>query len=113
MAIKIEWACPKCGAVANAHGKGGSNKCEDRLSRNGEDCSGFICECDGDEGGIDIATEGGHGECFSNPCPTATCYHCGWGGTFPKRPKGLQPWERKALEAGWAPPEKRKKELGI
>lgn len=105
MTVKIEWACPKCGAKANTHGKGGSEKCEDRLSRNGQGCSGFVCEC-ADEEGV-------HGESFTAPCTCATCYHCGWGGTFPKRPKGLQPWERKALEAGWAPPIKRKKELGI
>jgi hypothetical protein len=29
----------------------------------------------------------------------------------PVRPKGLQPWEKKALDAGWTPPPSRAKEL--
>lgn len=101
-----KWACPKCGADANKHGKGGGEKCKDRFGTMRE-CSGFICECD-DEMNMDD-----HGESFATPCTNAVCYHCGWEGTFPIPPKGLEPWEKKALAAGWAPPEKRKKELGL
>jgi hypothetical protein len=100
--MKIEFKCPKCQAPPNTHGKGGEEKCRYR----GEGCMGFICECDS-EGEED------HGESFANPCTEANCYHCGWGGTFPVKPKGLQAWEKKALEAGWVPPETRKKELEL
>jgi hypothetical protein len=98
---RVPWACPKCGAGAGAHGKGGSEKC---VNRRGSSCAGLICECEDD------ATDG-HGEFFDDPCKHANCYHCGWGGTVPKKPKGLQAWETKALEAGWAAPEARAKEL--
>lgn len=105
--MKIEFKCPKCNAPPNEHGKGGTDKCKDLQGRrNDSGCNGLLCECD-DDGGE------GHGESFENPCPEAHCYHCGWGGTFPVKPKGLQAWEKKALDAGWTPPEARKKELGL
>jgi hypothetical protein len=105
--MKIEFKCPKCQAPPNDHGKGGPEKCNDRHGRSQDSgCMGFICECDND------GSEG-HGESFEDPCPSANCYHCGWGGTFPTKPKGLQAWEKKALDAGWTPPEARKKELGL
>ena len=104
-AIKIEWRCPKCGADANQHGKGGKEKCQERHSGH-ESCNGFLCECDGDTGDH-------HGESFADPCIEARCHHCGWAGTFPEKPKGLQAWEKKALDAGWTPPEARQKELGL
>jgi len=90
MADNIIWACPKCKAQANEHGKG---SCEGRDYF----CLGFICECEGDQ-------EPDHGGTYSNPCPNANCYHCGWGGKFPKPPGKILPWEKKALEAGWTPP---------
>lgn len=67
---------------------------------------GFICDCEEDTGPD-------HGMTLSDTCPTATCYHCGWSGTFPPKPKGLQAWEKKALDAGWTMPEARAKELGV
>lgn len=97
----MKWACPKCGAVANEHGKG---ECQDEQGHTG--CLGFICECEGDQAND-------HGESFSDPCKYANCYHCGWGGTFPKKPNGLATWEKKALDAGWKMPEARAKELGL
>ncbi len=103
--LKIEWKCPKCGADANEHGRGGSEKCQDRHGR-GLTCAGFICECDGD-------TEDDHGQTFTDVCSNAVCYHCGWCGDFPVKPKKLQTWEKKALEAGWTPPEGRRGELGL
>ena len=96
--LKFTWVCPKCSAPANEHGK---RVC---IEREGN-CMGFICDCDEDTGEH-------HGEVLSDPCTNANCYHCGWGGTFPVKPKGLQAWEKKAMEAGWSPPEKRRKELG-
>jgi hypothetical protein len=108
--IKVKWACPKCGADANGHGRGGYEKClEHRGFRRGEDtdsCNGFLCECDGDTGEH-------HGESFDDPCYEARCHHCGFIGTFPVKPKGLLPWEKKALEAGWGMPTARKKELKL
>lgn len=98
----IPWACPKCGAKPDHHGKGGADACLEESTI----CQGLICECE-DEGGDD------HGETFAEPCRHANCYHCGWGGTVPQRPKGLQAWEKKAPEAGWVMPESRRKELGL
>lgn len=66
-----KWACPKCGADANEHGKG---ECMARSGGAGA-CMGFICECEGD-------SDDKHGT-EAEPCPLATCYHCGWGGQFP------------------------------
>lgn len=104
--IAIPWACPKCGAKANEHGKGGFDKCLARVCRAESACQGFLCECD-----RDTAPE--HGQTFTDPCPNATCFHCGFGGTVPQKPKGLQAWEKKALDAGWTPAAARAKELGI
>ena len=102
--VEIPWACPKCQAPANKHGKGGADCCRGHHGSSG--CSGFICECD-DEG------DGGHGASFDNVCSEAHCYHCGWSGTFPVKPKGLEAWEKKALEAGWQPPTERARQLGL
>lgn len=99
--LKVKWACPNCGAEPEKHGKGGEEKC---LARGGG-CSGFLCDCS------DTGSEG-HGT-FADPCPESYCYHCRWGGVFPPKPKGLLPWEKKALEAGWTPPSARQKELGF
>lgn len=99
--MKFEWKCPECGAAPNKHGEGGAEKCE--YDRNGW-CCGFLCECD-DDGSKD------HGCLLTKPCPSANCYHCGWGGTFPQMPKRLATWEKKALAAGWSPPPARAREL--
>ncbi len=104
--VKITWACPGCSAVAHKHGKGGAKECQSRH----HDCDGFICQCDPDVAGFD---DEDHGTSFAKVCHNAECEHCGWSGAFPQKPKGLQAWEKKALEAGWAPPAKRAKELGI
>ena len=101
--IKVEWKCPDCAAEPNEHGKGGRDRCIDRHSSEAA-CAGFLCECDGE-------TNPGHGESFADVCVSAICYHCGWTGTYPKPPMGIQAWERKALEAGWTPPADRAKEL--
>jgi hypothetical protein len=86
----VEWACPKCGA----------NESSDLA---------FICECerDFDEDEVD----GEHGISYVNPCPSANCYACGWGGKFPKLPLGLKAWEKTALAAGWTMPANRTTEL--
>jgi hypothetical protein len=98
--VRFPWACPKCGAGAGEHGKGGEDGC---ISHH-DTCDGLICECPED-------SMDGHGEYLDDPCPCANCYHCGWGGKLPKKPKGLAAWEVKALEAGWAAPEARAKEI--
>ena len=103
--MRLEWLCPRCKASANAHGAGGEEKCDSLRYESGS-CSGFICECADD-------TPESHGVTFVDPCENANCYHCGWSGTFPVKPKGLQVWERKALEAGWSMPESRKEELKL
>jgi hypothetical protein len=98
--IEVEWKCPKCGAPPNGCGKGGYEKCQNRSSFQ-ESCSGFLCLC-ADDSGLE------HGETYSDPCPEANCYHCGWGGTFPLPKydvKKLKGWAKKAYEAGWRPPE--------
>jgi hypothetical protein len=97
--LKVRWACPNCGAGANKHGRGKTDVCDRSLT-----CSGLICECDGD-----VAND--HGTTFADPCTEANCYHCGWGGTLPQKPKNVTPWEERALKAGWTPPAKRAKEL--
>lgn len=104
---KKKWACPKCDAPHAAHGKGGAKKCHDPLHTDAE-CQGFICDCDA----FDDASDQ-HGESFSDICFNAVCYHCGWSGQMPEVPKKVAPWEKKALLAGWMPPESRKKELGL
>lgn len=107
--MKFVWKCPKCEAPCNGHGKGGQETCTDRMSGRNGACMGLICECDGDQ--CPASLEPDHGHVLSNPCEEALCYHCGWGGTYPKAPKGLQAWEKKALAAGWVPPSERAKEL--
>ena len=97
--MTIEWRCPKCGAHAHEHGKGGIDECK-HDDCNGL-CEGFICECDNESPN--------HGLTLENPCTSAYCYHCEWGGTFPVPPKGLQAWEKKALAAGWTMPDSRKR----
>lgn len=95
----IEWACPKCKAKANEHGSGGADRCETvGAGRRTENCLGFICECPAD-------TSKSHGQSMQDRCAEATCYHCGWAGTFPPTPRGLKSWEKQALAAGWIPPE--------
>lgn len=104
--IDIPWVCPKCGAPHSSHGKGGADKCQYRLSGS-EGCQGLLCDCDE----LDPGEE--HGTNFKDPCHNAVCYHCGWYGVFPPMPKKLLAWEKKALEAGWTPPEGRRKEIGL
>ena len=94
--MNFDWNCPKCGADANKCGKKPTDMCDGK--HGDESCMGFICECDTEN--VDEA----HGQSLEYPCPEANCYHCGWGGKFPKPPRGLQAWEKKALEAGWTPP---------
>ena len=102
MTMLFAFQCPKCGADPNHCGKKRTEMCDGE--RGAEQCMGFICECE-----EETAEE--HGTTLNDPCPNANCYHCGWGGTHPKAPKGLQAWERKALEAGWTMPAERAKEL--
>ena len=100
MSKKIKWACPKCGAPPNDHGKGGADACRDELSRHSRDCAGFLCECE------DSFTAESHGESADDPCESAVCHHCGWEGTFPVPaidPKKLRGWKKTAWEAGWRP----------
>lgn len=89
----MKWACPKCGAGPNKHGKGTSEIC-DRTRR---ECNGFLCECPED-------TARAHGTTLADVCKAANCHHCGWGGWFPKAPRKLKPWEKTALAEGWTPP---------
>jgi hypothetical protein len=98
--MKIEFKCPKCGTTPDGCSKKTRDKC---LGKGSGPCLGFICECE--EDGPD------HGTSFTDVCCQANCYHCGHGCSFPTKPKKLQAWEKKALEAGWTPPEARAKEL--
>lgn len=93
-----EWKCPKCGAKAHEHGPGRRDKCQ--YNQGGKDCEGLICECD--DGSCDADDD--HGMICTNTCKNANCYCCGWGGELPVPPKKMQPWEKKAFEAGWTPP---------
>lgn len=104
----IEFKCPKCGAPPHQHGSGGDDKC---IARASGGCEGLICDCDPEY--LPASNDPDHGTSFANPCTEANCYHCGWGGTVPRKPKGLQAWEKKALDAGWSPPEARRSELGL
>lgn len=61
---------------------------------------GFICECENQESFDDEE----HGQFVRSQCKTATCYCCGWGGTFPPLPVKLTGWAKKAWDAGWRPP---------
>jgi hypothetical protein len=71
------WRCPVCNCGPEGCGDDDTVKkdCEARSLG----CLGFVCECD-NEG---TETHGTPEE----PCPAANCYHCGWGGTFPKKAK--------------------------
>lgn len=100
--MTTSFECPNCGAEPHQHGRG---QCRNRYDK----CDGIICECYEDE----RSELDDHGHSLANPCTTAACTHCLWCGTIPKKPKGLQAWEKKALEAGWTMPETRKKELGL
>jgi hypothetical protein len=89
------WACPNCGAKAHKRGRknarplnGFSREDLESCGNTGQ-CEGLLC---------------GHGKSFDNPCPEANCYHCGWGGSLPVRPKKLPTWAKKALDAGFPPP---------
>lgn len=93
--LKVEWNCPRCGAKPNECGR--PEKAE-RGVCGGKHCMGFLCNCDGD-------TPPEHGETYDHPCTEAGCGHCGWGGTFPKMPGKWPTWTKKALAAGWTPPE--------
>lgn len=99
MSQRIKWACPKCKATEDQHGKDGAAKCRYTDGTSG-DCGGFLCECATDDGSD-------HGETESTPCPNANCYHCGWGGTFPLprwKASDLPVWARTALAEGWTAP---------
>lgn len=102
------WKCPDCGARAGRHGKGGQRDCISNAQ-----CEGLLCECFEYETGKArvLSNRKDHGISHDNPCPHAACHHCGWGGTMPPAFSGLEPWESKALEAGWKMPAKRKAEL--
>ena len=94
----MKWACPRCGAEPEKHGKGGESRC----NYDSTPCYGFVCECERD---TDDETHGTTRE----PCPVANCHHCGWGGTFPLPPpkfdpKKLRGWAKTAWGAGWRPP---------
>lgn len=79
-------------------------------ARRGRFVRSFLCECwDVYDDFVDSKE---HGHAFADPCTNAVCHHCGWHGTFPTLPKKAAPWEKKALAAGWTPPEARAKELG-
>ena len=102
--LLLKFVCPECGAPPHKHGKGGKNKCQSEGA-----CDGFICDCDPRD--CPESEEKDHGTSFTNRCTTAVCHHCGWGGTVPRKPKNLAPWEKTAIAAGWTPPEKRLKEI--
>jgi hypothetical protein len=102
--MKYDWKCPKCKVGANDCGTKPTSMCDGKAGE--AQCMGFICECEHE-------TDADHGTTLRDPCRNANCYHCGWGGTYPKQPKGLKAWEKKALEAGWTMPVARKKELGL
>lgn len=103
----VGFSCPQCGAKPQAHGKG--DCCYDQV-----ECTGFLCECqleENAEANQELIDREDHGESMANPCPHAACYHCGWFGKVPaEMPKGVLPWEKKALAAGWTPPKNWKKE---
>jgi hypothetical protein len=105
----MKWECPKCGAEPDKHGRGKCITPGHLHAGFGSSCSGFLCECDAN----DVFGDLEHGESLAKPCNEARCHHCGWEGTFPVAPKGMQAWEKKALAAGWSPPDTRKKELGL
>lgn len=94
--MAIPFVCPRCKSQPNGHGTVARYaKTEHRP--NMDYCEGVLCRCEHD-------TVETHGETFEDPCLQAYCGCCGWGGRLPVLPKKMLPWERKALEAGWAPP---------
>lgn len=98
---ETKWACPKCGATPSEHGR---NECRDMISRlhSPDRCLGFVCECCEC---VEDEDDNEHGATLAKPCHAAVCWHCGWHGTFPKPPGRIPAWAKKALEAGWTPPE--------
>jgi hypothetical protein len=95
-----KWKCPKCGAGAGTHGHWKGECDYGRISGNLTACVGLVCECTDD-------TSMAHGDTDDDPCPNATCYHCGWNGTLPVpafNAAKLKGWAKKAWEAGWKPP---------
>lgn len=95
---KVKWACPRCGALPDKHGKGGATKCRNQNTFD-DGCQGFLCDCE------DEAAD--HGDTYETCCHAATCHHCDWVGVFPPPPldlKKLPPWAKTAWEAGWRPP---------
>ncbi|MGD9211733.1 MAG: hypothetical protein PVI90_13185 [Desulfobacteraceae bacterium] len=78
---KYEWKCPKCGAPNNACGEG-ECACTYTIGY----CDGFVCECE-DVNNNDDNVDEDHGLYMDNPCHNAACYHCGWTGRFPPKPK--------------------------
>ena len=106
---KIKWACPKCGAEPEKHGRGGIDECIERTATE-KSCQGFLCECgwgEDDDGTVAPNERVDHGETQDNPCTNAVCYHCGWDGIFPPPPvdvKKLKGWAKTAWDAGWRPP---------
>lgn len=88
------WKCPKCTAQHDKCGKG------DCMGGVGRKCGGLVCECE-------CSTDDEHGLTHDDPCPYASCYHCGWGGTIPSpmfNPAKLKGWAKKAYDSGWKPP---------
>jgi hypothetical protein len=84
--------------VSQVRGEGGEHGKKAKLCDGRHQCQGLICECWEDDDAIGSEEEN-HGVSFENPCKRANCYPCGWGGTLPATPKGLAPFEKKALEA--------------
>lgn len=92
----IEWACPRCKATHEHCNNVNVKRFGEH--KTGYSCSGFICECECEDPSPDHGTA-------ANPCPTAVCHHCEWRGVFPPRPRKLLAWEKKAIDAGWTPPD--------
>ena len=96
-----EFKCPECSAPPHKCGKGGASRCLNRGN-----CEGLLCECD-DSDDIESDTNADdHGQSESNPCESANCYHCGWGGRLPPSAdtKRWPPWAKTALKEKWRPP---------
>lgn len=96
--MRIPYACLRCKSKPNKHGTVPRYAKTEHGNRK-DYCEGVLCQCPGD----DVLET--HGETFENPCLEAHCGCCGWGGRLPPLPKKMLPWERKALDAGWAPPD--------
>ena len=106
---KVKWACPKCGATPEGHGKGGAKVCHDDGRFGGDSrCNGFLCNCLDSGEPEETVDASDHGHTQDNPCTNATCAHCNWFGTFPiplVDSKKLKGWKRQAWKAGWRPKE--------